>query len=54
MNPLWLGVLMALLAVYAGLVWFAFSTARKVERLVPPLGQFVEVALDRPGAGYSG
>ncbi|MCA2987646.1 MAG: alpha/beta fold hydrolase [Gemmatimonas sp.] len=43
MNPLWLGVLMALLAVYAGLVWFAFSTARKVERLVPPLGQFVEV-----------
>lgn len=43
MNPLLLSVFLALVAVYAGLVWFAFTTARKVERLVPPLGQFIEV-----------
>jgi pimeloyl-ACP methyl ester carboxylesterase len=43
MNALLLSVFLALAAVYAGLVWFAWSTQRKVERLVPPLGSFITV-----------
>jgi pimeloyl-ACP methyl ester carboxylesterase len=30
-------------AIVAGLVWFAATTARKVEAAVPPLGQFMEI-----------
>jgi pimeloyl-ACP methyl ester carboxylesterase len=39
-----IGVPLALLAVLiAGLVWFSWTTARKVEALLPPKGKFVEV-----------
>ncbi len=43
MNPLLLSVFLALLAIYAGLVWFAWTTQRKVERLAPPEGAYVTV-----------
>lgn len=43
MNVLVLSVFGALVAVYAGLVWFAWTTKRKVERLAPPQGTFVSV-----------
>ncbi|MBY0491177.1 MAG: alpha/beta hydrolase [Gemmatimonadaceae bacterium] len=43
MNSLLLSVFLAIAAVYVGLVWFAWTTKRKVERLVPPHGTFVTV-----------
>lgn len=43
MNPLLLSAFFALSAVYVGLALFARATTRKVERLVPPEGDFVEV-----------
>ncbi len=43
MNTLLLSVFLALGAVYVGLVWFAWTTKRKVERLVPPQGRMVNV-----------
>jgi pimeloyl-ACP methyl ester carboxylesterase len=39
-----IGLPLALLAVLvAGLVWFSWKTARKVEAALPPIGKFVEV-----------
>lgn len=43
MNPWLLSAFFALSAVYLGLVLFARATTRKVERLVPPQGDFLEV-----------
>jgi pimeloyl-ACP methyl ester carboxylesterase len=43
MNPWLLSAFLALSAVYVGLVLFARATTRKVERLVPPQGDFVDV-----------
>lgn len=44
MHPLLLSVFGAMVAVYAGLVIFAYRTTRRVERLVPAQGTFLEVA----------
>jgi pimeloyl-ACP methyl ester carboxylesterase len=47
MNPLLLSLFGAMLAFYIGLVIFARSTTRRVERLVPPQGTFLTLDGER-------